>query len=142
MLCMYRKSRLQQLFNQEKRSSRASLRGEGRFIVSRRAPCYSLAKSCWQKKDIFASMFRGLSGGGRSVPRIAESSARQIERDCHAVGRAFFVLQTGSIFSQKAGEHRGNRLSCRQRNNDWQINGSRNIARIKAIAHLFFYCKT
>lgn len=25
-------------------------------------------------------------------------------------GRAFFVLQTGSIFSQKAGEHRGNRL--------------------------------
>lgn len=33
------------------------------------------------------------------------------------VGRAFFVLQTGSIFSQKAGEHRGNRLCFRERNN-------------------------
>lgn len=30
------------------------------------------------------------------------------------VGRAFFVLQTGSIFSQKAGEHRGNRLCLRR----------------------------
>lgn len=29
------------------------------------------------------------------------------------VGRAFFVLQTGSIFSQKAGEHYGNRLYLR-----------------------------
>lgn len=30
------------------------------------------------------------------------------------VGRAFFVLQTGSIFSEKAGEHRGNRLCLRR----------------------------
>lgn len=29
-------------------------------------------------------------------------------------GRAFFVLQTGSIFSQKAGEHHGNRLYLRR----------------------------
>lgn len=42
-------------------------------------------------------------------------------------GRAFFVLQTGSIFSQKAGEHHGNRLYLRREPKRWNERKKRAI---------------
>lgn len=64
----------------------------------------------------------GQCSGGRaawrglySFPWFSPRHERAARRST-VVGRAFFVLQTGSIFSQKAGEHCGNRLSLRHAN--------------------------